>query len=113
MIFESDLRRTQRYSSIAGISVNGFEGKALLKDISNTGFCLESATCVNMSPREQYTVKIIPEPDTGVKPFDVVVEVRWVRSTEDKFETGMNIIKPPLGQAFDLYLKALKNSMHR
>jgi hypothetical protein len=106
-----DKRKAQRYSSVAGISVNGFEGQALLKDISNSGFCLESATCVMMNVNEQYIVKITPEPSLNIKPFEVSVGVQWVKNAEDSFETGLKIIKPPLGQAFKQYLEALR--LHR
>jgi hypothetical protein len=105
-----DKRKTQRYSSIAGISINGFEGQALLKDISSSGFCLESATCAMINVNEQYIVKITPEPDLKIKAFEVTVVVQWVRNSEDEFETGLKIVRPPLGQSFKRYLEALHHS---
>ena len=102
-----DQRKAQRYSSKAGICINGFEGEALLKDISSTGFCLESATSIIIEINGQYKVKVTPESKLGIKPFEVLVSVQWVRNSEDSFEMGLRIVKGPMGQAFKQYMEAI------
>jgi hypothetical protein len=86
-------REHTRYDTQAGFEVEGFEGEGLLKNISFPGLCLESITYVALTPKEQYNIKIIPEPLSHIEPFEVKAEVNWIKSTELSFEAGFSIIE--------------------
>ncbi|MDR2304722.1 MAG: hypothetical protein LBE10_09065 [Treponema sp.] len=91
---EEDLApRAPRYDSFAFIEVNGFEGRALLKNISTTGFCMQSKTYASLIPGKTYTMYIFPGKSTGLDTIESEVEVRWVRSEVSKFEVGLLITK--------------------
>ncbi|MDR1655024.1 MAG: PilZ domain-containing protein, partial [Treponema sp.] len=85
--------RAPRYNSVAFIEVNGFEGRALLKNISATGFCMQSKTYASFTPGEKYIIRIFPGKSIGLNVIEAEVEARWVRSEVSKFEVGLLIIK--------------------
>jgi hypothetical protein len=87
-------RENTRYDTQAGFVIEGFEGEGLLKNISLPGLCLESVTYVGLIPKEQYNIKIIPEPLSHLDLFGVKAEVNWIKSTEFSFEAGFTIIEP-------------------
>ncbi|MDR1930075.1 MAG: hypothetical protein LBQ44_05525 [Treponema sp.] len=97
-------KRMPRYDSLATIRINGFDGKALLKNISNTGFCMQSRTFAALTPGEKYIIKITPEEATGIGTFDAEVEVRWIRSEVSKFDAGFLLTKPLTGMELDRYV---------
>jgi hypothetical protein len=99
--------RAPRYDSFAFIEVNGFEGHALLKNISITGFCLQSKTYASFTPGETYTMRIFPEKSTGLDVIESEVEARWVRSEVSRFEVGLLIAKSS-GRDIEKYLEYLK-----
>jgi hypothetical protein len=101
-------RRAVRYTSLAGIRINGFEGHAVLRDMSSGGFRMASKTFVAIMPKEQYTMQIIPEETSGVVPFEMEVEVRWTRSAEFLFAAGFAIIKPSKDTNLQRYVDYLK-----
>jgi hypothetical protein len=100
----TDNRRMPRYSSIAHIHINGFEGQALLRNINQGGFRMESRTYAAITLGEHYIMEIAPEPVTNVRPFSLEVEVRWVRSTEKSFNAGFLIVKPPADRSLEKYV---------
>jgi hypothetical protein len=100
--------RAPRYDSLAAVRVNGFEGQALLKNISITGFCMQSKTFANLTPGKQYTMYISPEASTGLATIEVEVEVRWIRSEVSRFDVGLLIAKPLLNKTMDTYINYLK-----
>jgi hypothetical protein len=83
--------RPPRYESLARVSVNGYEGMAALKNVSQTGFRMESKTFVEIDLGAEYTMRISPEPASGVGPFEVPVEVRWAQSSPEKFAVGFMV----------------------
>jgi hypothetical protein len=105
---EEKVVRAPRYDSFAAIRINGFEGEALLKNISLTGFCMQSKTYADLSPGETYFIQIIPESLTGLAKFDVEVEVRWVRSEVSKFDVGLLLTKTQSRLEMDKYIDFLK-----
>jgi hypothetical protein len=105
---EEKITRAPRYSSFASIQVNGFEGEALLKNISTSGFCMESKTYANLAPGKKYLMQIFPEATTGLSRFDVEVEVRWVRSEVSKFDVGLLLTKTQSRLEMDKYIDFLK-----
>ncbi|MDR2607973.1 MAG: PilZ domain-containing protein [Treponema sp.] len=99
--------RAPRYSSVAFIEVNDFEGRALLKNISVTGFCMQSKTYANLIPGEKYIMHIFPEKSAGLKVIEAEVEVRWVRSEVSRFDVGLLIAKSS-GRDMEKYIDYLK-----
>jgi hypothetical protein len=90
---ESLVPRAPRYDSLALVRVNGFEGEALLKNISVTGFCMQSKTYANLTPGNKYIIRLFPEDSAGLEAIESEVEVRWVRSEVSKFEVGLLVTK--------------------
>jgi hypothetical protein len=101
------VERAPRYDSYALVKVNGFEGQALLKNISLTGFCMQSKTYANLTPGTTYSISILPEASSGLKAIAADVEVRWVRSEVSNFEVGLFITKPSAGREMEKYVEYL------
>jgi hypothetical protein len=99
-----DNRRAPRYSALAQVRINGFEGQALLRNINQGGFCMESRTYAAITLGDHYTMEIIPESATNLRPFKLDVEVRWVRSTEKSFNSGFLILTPPADRSLERYV---------
>jgi hypothetical protein len=85
--------REPRYGSIALVSVNGYEGMAVLRNVSQSGFRLESKTFVEMELGSIFTMKITPETSSGIKQFEVEVETRWILCTQEKFSAGFLVVQ--------------------
>jgi hypothetical protein len=105
---EEKVVRAPRYDSFASIRVNGFEGEALLKNISITGFCMESKTFANLRLGEKYLIQVTPESTAGLVKFEVEVEVRWVRSEVSKFDVGLQLTKTQSHKDLEKYINFLK-----
>ncbi|MDR1949586.1 MAG: PilZ domain-containing protein [Spirochaetaceae bacterium] len=100
--------RAPRYNSWARVGINGFEGEALLRNISRGGFRMESRTFVAITIGEIYAMSITPEASTLLTPFDLEVEVRWVRSTESSFNAGFAVTKALSNRGFEKYVEYLE-----
>jgi hypothetical protein len=100
--------RVPRYNCVAKIEINGFEGEAVLTNINQAGFCMESRTYAAMLLGEHYIMRIKPEPAAKIPPFDLEVEVRWVQSSENKFNSGFRIVKAPVDRSFEKYIDYIK-----
>jgi hypothetical protein len=105
---EEKVERAPRYDSYALVKVNGFEGQALLKNMSITGFCMQSKTYANLTPGSVYSISIMPEASSGLKAIEAEVEVRWVRSEVSNFEVGLLVTKPSPGREMEKYVDYLK-----
>jgi hypothetical protein len=103
-----DQRREPRYSAVARIRVNGFEGEAVLRDINSAGFQMESKTYAAIIVGERYNMQIVPENTTNIPPIDLEVEVRWVRNAEVSFNSGFLITGRPGDNIFDKYMIFIK-----
>ena len=84
-------RDTPRFASGAGISIGGFEGEGLLRNVSMTGCCMESVTYVAIKPNDEYQVKIIPNANDKEPPFTASLIVTWIKSSETLFEAGFHM----------------------
>jgi hypothetical protein len=102
--------RPPRYSSVARILINGFDGEAVLRNISTGGFRMESRTYAALQAGKSYAIQIKPEAASTISPFNLEVEVRWVQSTETSFNSGFLIIKAPPDRSFEQYLDYIKRS---
>jgi hypothetical protein len=85
--------RAPRYESLAVVNINGYEGMAVLTNVSQTGFRMESKTFVEIEIGSTYTIRISPPPFTGIQDFDATVEVRWAQSSLEKFSLGLMLIQ--------------------
>jgi hypothetical protein len=100
--------RPPRYASIARVCINGFEGEAILKNISTGGFRMESRTYAAIGVGDHYTMQIKPETVSNLHPFELEVEVRWIQSTETRFNSGFLVLKPPADRSFERYVDYIK-----
>lgn len=101
--------RAPRYGSIAFVNINGYEGMAMLRNVSQSGFRMESKTFVEMELGNVFTMWITPELASGVKRFEIKVEVRWIQSTQDKFSVGFMITESG-NRSLQRYVDFLKHS---
>jgi hypothetical protein len=104
----SQVIRQPRYDCMAHVKVNGFEGRAALRNISASGFCMESKTYAAMQPGEQYTMLVTLPEETGITPFEVKVEVRWVKSDVSSFNVGLLVVNPAAERYLAKYIDYLK-----
>jgi hypothetical protein len=84
----SQVKRAPRYGSLALVGINGYEGMAVLRNISQSGFRLESKTFVDMDMGAVYVMQITPEASSGISQFEIPVEIRWIESSPEKFIAG-------------------------
>jgi hypothetical protein len=102
--------RQPRYSCVGKVSINGFEGEAVLRNISVGGFLMESRTYAAISVGDHYTMRIKPEADSGIQVFELAVEVRWIRSVETRFSAGFLVIDNPVGRSLERYIEHIKTT---
>jgi hypothetical protein len=69
--------------------------EAVLKNLSNSGLCIESNGFLEMIPKSRYSVDIIPEKESNIDKFNLEVESRWVRAKKQSSESGFVIVIPP------------------
>jgi hypothetical protein len=100
--------RPPRYRTVARVRINGFEGEAVLRNINEGGFCMESRTYAAISPGEHYIMLICPEKSAEIPCFELEVEGRWIRSTEKTFSAGFLIVKSPVDHSMERYMNHLK-----
>jgi hypothetical protein len=103
--------RAPRYSSIAHVRINGFDGKAALRNISTGGFCMESRTYAAIQIGECYRMWIQPEISANIKAFELEVEVRWVQSSETNFTAGFLIVSAPPNSPYEKYIDHVKTTL--
>jgi hypothetical protein len=84
-------REAPRFAANGGISIEGFEGEGLLKNVSVSGCCLESVTYVAITPGKAYQTRIDPGADIDMEPFTLNLLVSWTRSSEMIFEAGFSL----------------------
>jgi hypothetical protein len=100
--------REPRYNCVAFVSVNGFEGEAILNNINTGGYRMESRTYASLVPGDHHTMRIRPDDNSGIKSFEVQVEVRWIKSTETRFSAGFLIIQRPADRSFEKYIDYIR-----
>lgn len=100
-------QREHRYESFAYISIHGFEGQALIRNVSSGGFCMASKTYVTISRGEHRQMRIVPEPEAHIPVIDLEVEVRWTRISAKIFAAGFQIQRG--SPSFNAYLTYLAN----
>jgi hypothetical protein len=104
--------RAPRYTSLAMVSINGFEGQAALRNVSIGGFCMESKTFADMDVGSSYAIRVTPEEHAGIGHFELTVEVRWILSSPEKFSVGFRITQGN-SRTFEKYVEFLKEQYQR
>lgn len=104
-----EMSRAPRYGCVARIGIKGFEGEAVLRNINQGGFRMESKTFAAITAREHCTIRIKPEAASGIKPFELEVEVRWIQSTEKSFNAGFLVVRPSADKHFEKYIDYIKS----
>jgi hypothetical protein len=94
--------RPPRYSAVARVRINGFEGEAVLRNISIGGFRMESKTYAAITVGEHYAIQIIPEAIAMLNLIEMEVAARWIQSAETSFNSGFLIITA--NQSFEKYV---------
>jgi hypothetical protein len=103
-----DKRKNRRYPSIAKAQSPGaFSGDALLKDLSITGCCIECTTRPEINAGEKCTMSILPEKNSGIGGFDLVVECKWIHTADYSCDIGFDIVRSPKGKTFQRYVDYL------
>ncbi|MDR2740626.1 MAG: PilZ domain-containing protein [Treponema sp.] len=100
--------REPRYKCVVFVNINGFEGEAVLSNINTGGYCMESRTYAALAPGDRHIMQIRPEPHSGIKPFEMEVEVRWIKSTETRFSAGFLVMERPVDRSFEKYIEYVK-----
>lgn len=100
--------RAPRYKADALVSINEFEGNALLSNINLGGFSIASKTFAAIVPGESYIMKITPDAMVKIDSFDLTVSVRWIRSTVSRFTAGFSV--QDSGSGFETYINYLKRN---
>jgi hypothetical protein len=101
--------RAPRYSCVARISIDGFEGEAVLRNINQSGFRMESKTYAAITAQEHCTIRINPEAASALKPFELKGEVRWIQSAENSFSAGFLVTGPSADRSFEKYIDYIKS----
>ncbi|MDR1411973.1 MAG: PilZ domain-containing protein [Spirochaetaceae bacterium] len=110
--FDAETPRAPRYTSLAMVSINGFEGQAVLRNVSIGGFCMESKTFADMDVSAVYTIRIDPETSAGISRFELTVELRWILSSPEKFSVGFKTVRGS-NRLFEQYVGFLKEQHRR
>jgi hypothetical protein len=84
--------RLPRYASLALVHINGFEGYAVLRNVSTGGFRMESKTFVDMEAGNACSIQISPEAETGISRFTLEVNVQWIQISAEKFAAGFRVV---------------------
>ncbi|MDR1868283.1 MAG: PilZ domain-containing protein [Treponema sp.] len=105
---EEENRKLPRYSSIASVRIDGFDGVALVKDMSDSGCCIESLAYLELDPGEIYHISIFPEITANIPCFKLDVKMVWSKSSETCFETGLELVESPTDKELQHYLDYLK-----
>ena len=104
----SEQRKSQRFKTSAKIILVDLHHKeCLLKDISITGCRIEVADYLEIKPHTQHKLKIVPEGDSGIEAFTLLVEAKWAGTEIDYYEFGFSIVKSPKGKQFQRYVDYL------
>jgi hypothetical protein len=96
--------REPRHSCIASVRINGFEGEAIITNISPSGYCMESKTYAALAPGERHVMRLQPEASSNLRAFDMEVEVRWIKSSETRFSAGFLILERPADRSLEKYI---------
>jgi hypothetical protein len=89
-------RKDARYPSAGKVYIAEVPNtEALLKNLSASGLSLESGEFLDIVPKAQYSVDIVPEEDSNLDKFTLNLESRWIKTNQKRSESGFVIVIPP------------------
>jgi hypothetical protein len=98
------MRKAPRYESRGQVYITEvLDTKAVLKNLSASGLCIESEEFMDIVPHSKYSVSIVPEEESDINSFTVTIESKWIRTKKDRSESGFVIIIPPETSAKELF----------
>jgi len=101
-------RKNTRFKTFAKARIMGVsEGETILKDLSVTGCLVECTSYAGIETNKRYGLEIIPESAADIGEFELLSEVRWMRSEGYSCEIGFIIIESPKGKLFQRYVDYL------
>jgi hypothetical protein len=101
-------RKNNRYRTLAHAHILGvLEGENLLKDLSVTGCCVECTFYLDAERGKEYKLEIEPESASKIGKFELLVEIKWIRSGSYTSEVGFSITASPKGKTFQRYVDYL------
>ena len=88
--------RNTRFNSNGQVFISQVSNTdALLKNLSDSGLCIESSDVIEVLPKTRYSIDIIPEKESKVEAFSLEIESRWVKAKMKTSESGFVIVVPP------------------
>ena len=100
---------TPRNALSAGFTIKGFDGEGQLGNVSTTGCSVQSITYVKIIPDETYSVKIIPDKEDNLPPFDLTLKLNWTKSSETLFLAGFSLESGNTPAQLKRYIDILRN----
>ncbi|MDR0402812.1 MAG: hypothetical protein LBH35_04395 [Treponema sp.] len=104
-------RKYPRYESGGQVCIAGvLDTKAILKNLSVRGLCVESSEFLDIVPHSKYIADVFPETESNIKPFTVDIESKWIWTRKDHSESGFIVTIPsgaPAEKPFNDYLNFL------
>jgi hypothetical protein len=89
-------RKDPRYVSDGQVFIaEVLDTKAVIKNLSVSGLCVESNDFLSVVPNSKYTVDFVPEKESNIEPFKLDIESKWVRTKKEHSESGFIIVIPP------------------
>jgi hypothetical protein len=106
-------RKNPRYESGGQIYIaEVLDARAVLKNLSACGLCIESKEFMDIVPHSKYTVDVLPEKESNIKPFSVDIESKWIRTKKDHSESGFVIVVSP-GTSAEEFLNEYLNFLSK
>jgi hypothetical protein len=102
-------RKDLRYESGGQVYIaEVLDTKAILKNLSSSGLCIESNDLLDIVPNSKYTVDFVPEKESKIDPFKLDIESKWVRTKKERSESGFVIVIPPGTEAEEMFTQYLE-----
>lgn len=90
----SDKRRAPREKCYAKALFVDDEAPGYVRDISTAGVRVDRLGRPNTSPGQWRTIRVLPEEETGIPPFSLRMQVRWVRREGLFYAIGASVHSP-------------------
>jgi hypothetical protein len=88
----------------AGSGQGGSDSQAALA--ASSIFTLQNKVA-DLAANREYTIEIYPETDAGVEPFELAIELSWIRSENGVYEAGGFISGYPKGKRYQQFANNL------
>jgi hypothetical protein len=90
------VRKDPRYPSGGQVSIAQVPNAGtIIKDVSASGLCIQSAQFLDIIPNSRYQADVIPEMDSNLDRFTINIESKWIRTKMQSSESGFVIVIPP------------------